>query len=190
MGGDILNVKKDLVVAVLLGFFLAVALYPKVASVGEYDPWSDINSDGKMRVDDILDVALRFGADGDPTRNVTVVNWPNSSDVSVWWNQYLTTSDSISSAGHFAEGFGQLHVLMRGASLTSGEVIRFVIYAKLWNPDHTSNLPVPVYSGQVTSATPWDFTSIPVPSEEFWFYAYTDSLSNGYAFLSFYLTWA
>ena len=185
-----MNVRKDLVIAVLLGFFLAVTLYPKVTGVGEYDPWCDINSDGKMRVDDILDVALRFGSDGDPTRNVTVVNWPNGSDVSVWWGQWLSTSDIILSSGYFAKGFGQLHVLIAGSGLTSGEKITVVIYGKLWNPAHNSYYSGRAGIGEVTSASPTDTISIPVPSEEFYFYAYNDPSSTGYVYLSFYFTWA
>jgi len=184
------NVRKDLVIAVLLGFFLAVTLYPKVTSVGEYDPWSDITDDGKIRVDDILDVALRFGSDGDPTRNVMVVNWPTSSDVCVWHELWLSEADSIESSSYSAAGFGQLHVLMRGTNLTSGEKITIVIYGNLYNMTHTHFYPVPVYTGEVTQATSWDFASIPVPSEAFWFQAYTDSTSDGYVNLSFYLTWA
>ena len=185
-----MNARKEIVVAVLLGFFLALTLYPTVVSVGEYDPWSDINSDGKMRVDDILDVALRFGTNGDPTRNVTVVNWPTSSDVSVWYGQWLSQSDSIFTSRYFAEGFGQLHVLIAGSSLTVGEKITVVIYGMLWNPARTSYYSVRAGTVEVTSASPTNTISIPIPSEEFYFYANTDSISNGYISLSFYLTWS
>lgn len=65
--------KKDFIIAILVSFILVVTLYPSItASTGDYDPWSDINSDGKIRVDDILNVALLFGTDGDSTRNVTI----------------------------------------------------------------------------------------------------------------------
>jgi len=181
-------VRKDLVIAVLLGFFLAVTLYPKATGVGEYDPWSDINSDGKMRVDDILDVALRFGSDGDPTRNVTVVNWPNSTDVNVWWQEPLGVSDSVISSPYSAKGFGQLHILLAG-DLTSGETITLNIFGKLWDPTHTSSWNVLITTIKVTGASKSNFVTIPVPSETFYFIASTDSVSDGKVFLSFYLTW-
>lgn len=74
--------RKDLVIVVLAGFLLAVTLYPNITtSMGqnvntnsepEYDPWADMNEDGKIRVDDITYVALLFGANGDPTKNVVI----------------------------------------------------------------------------------------------------------------------
>ena len=182
--------RKDCAIVVLVMLILAAVLVPTLTVGQDYDPWSDITDDGKIRVDDILDVALRFGSDGDPTRNVTVVNWPNSSDVSVWWGQWLSTSDIILSSGYFAKGFGQLHVLIAGSGLTTGEKITVAIYGKLWNPAHNSYYSGRAGTGEVTSASPTDTISIPVPSEEFYFYAYTDSSSTGYVYLSFYLTWA
>lgn len=74
--------RKDFVIMVLAGFILTVTLYPAItASVGEYDPWLDVNDDGKIRIDDILSTALAFGSDGDPTKNVIIAgyNWSQSS---------------------------------------------------------------------------------------------------------------
>jgi len=41
-----------------------------------YDPWADINDDGKIDIKDIAYTAAQFGTFGDPTKNVTVINWP------------------------------------------------------------------------------------------------------------------
>ena len=153
MGGDILNVRKDLVIAVLLGFFLAVTLYPQVTGVGEYDPWSDINSDGKMRVDDILDVALRFGSNGDPTRNVTVVNWPNSSEVTVWYNDHIAPNSFLSTDHISASGFGQLHVIVTAWNLAPGETLSVEIHSTLWNIAHTLWTSFEVYRITLSSAS-------------------------------------
>ena len=69
--------RKDFIIAILTSFMLAVVLYPQItSSTSEYDPWLDINDDGKIRVDDILSVALAYGSDGDSTKNVTVTNFP------------------------------------------------------------------------------------------------------------------
>jgi len=58
--------RKDLIIIALIGFILAVTLYPTIMASLPYDPWCDSNFDGKIRVDDILNVALRFGTDGSP----------------------------------------------------------------------------------------------------------------------------
>jgi hypothetical protein len=41
-----------------------------------YDPWSDIDENGKVDMKDIGAVAVQFGTSGDPTKNVNVTNWP------------------------------------------------------------------------------------------------------------------
>ena len=69
--------RKDFIIVVLIGFFLAVTLYPKTTtSVIQYDPWLDYNDDGKVDMRDIGPVARAFGLSGDPTKNVTVTNFP------------------------------------------------------------------------------------------------------------------
>jgi len=69
--------RKDFIIIVLISFFLAVTLYPKITgSVGEYDPWLDYNDDGKVDMRDIGPVARAFGASGDLTKNVIVTNFP------------------------------------------------------------------------------------------------------------------
>ena len=69
--------RKDFIMLVLIGFFLAVALYPRTtSSVREYDPWLDYNDDGIVDVQDLYSVGIAFGAMGDPTKNVTVTNFP------------------------------------------------------------------------------------------------------------------
>jgi len=63
-GGETMVDRKDLIIIALCGFILAVTLYPTIQASWPYDPWCDNNFDGKIRVDDILNVALRFGTDG------------------------------------------------------------------------------------------------------------------------------
>lgn len=46
----------------------------KTASAGGYDPWLDYNGDGYIGIDDIFSTAMSFGSEGDPTKNVIVVN--------------------------------------------------------------------------------------------------------------------
>jgi len=78
--------KKDLVIVILATFCLALTLFtvlPTHSSAGaasEYDPWADINDDGKIDLKDIGYAARLFGAYGDPTKSVTTNrNWTEGS---------------------------------------------------------------------------------------------------------------
>jgi hypothetical protein len=74
-------IRKDLIIAVLATFCLTATIFLIIPirsqTVGQYDPWLDINGDGKIDGKDIAMVARAFGTGGDPTRNVTVTNWPS-----------------------------------------------------------------------------------------------------------------
>jgi hypothetical protein len=77
-----MTTKKDLVIVILATFCLTLTLFtilPTHSSSStatlEYDPWLDVNDDGKMDGKDIALTALVFGTAGDPTKNVNVTNW-------------------------------------------------------------------------------------------------------------------
>ena len=82
-GGDIMTTKKDLIIVILATFCLTLTLFtilPTHSSSStatlEYDPWKDIDGDGKITLYDAVSLLNSYGAQGDPTRNVTVTNWP------------------------------------------------------------------------------------------------------------------
>jgi hypothetical protein len=60
----------------------------------QYDPWADMNDDGKIDIKDIAYSSRLFGTLGDPTKNVNVTNWPQGYEVQVLpnynfsWNRY------------------------------------------------------------------------------------------------------
>lgn len=73
--------RKDLIISVLIILCLTVAVFPYItksqtAEMGGYDPWIDYNDDGKIDHKDLLQLAATYGTSGDPTKNVTVTNWP------------------------------------------------------------------------------------------------------------------
>lgn len=73
--------KKDLIIAVLATFCLTATLFmivPTTSSpdVREYDPWCDFDDDGDIDIRDVANVAVKFGAYGEPTKNVNVTNFP------------------------------------------------------------------------------------------------------------------
>jgi hypothetical protein len=57
-----------------------------------YDPWADINDDGIIDIYDLVNMANKYGATGDPTKNVTVTNWPIATN-------YLTVTLNVSGSG-------------------------------------------------------------------------------------------
>jgi len=120
--------------------------------------------------------------------NVTVANWPVSTDVNVWWNENIDMG-WLTSSVYKANGFSQLHVLVHESGLAGPtETVYFWIYSRLWNAEHTEYCHVQVaeliLDGHHASAA----ITIPVPSEDFDFSAGT--IYECDVSLSFYLTWA
>lgn len=63
------------IVAVLIAFCLTatiLAVVPTRSSGGTYDPWVDVNGDGKVNILDISTVAKAFGTSGDATKPVVI----------------------------------------------------------------------------------------------------------------------
>jgi hypothetical protein len=56
---------------------LALMFIPKSGSqtTVQYDPWADINDDGKIDIKDIAYSSRLFGTLGDPTKNVNITHW-------------------------------------------------------------------------------------------------------------------
>jgi len=91
------------IVGCLIGALLAVIVYVPLSgseTAFPYDPWADINDDGKIDIRDIAYVAAQFGTYGDPTKNVTVTNWPLIQNVNVT-NWPVSTEESKIVWGHY-----------------------------------------------------------------------------------------
>jgi len=74
-----MKINKELLIAVLATFCLTSALF-SVKPIGsqttfQYDPWADINDDGKIDAKDIGYTCRLFGTTGDPTKNVSVLGY-------------------------------------------------------------------------------------------------------------------
>jgi hypothetical protein len=70
-GGDVVTVKRDLIIAVLATFCLAATLFmilptQSAPAEGEYDPWLDVNDDGEIDILDLSRLALAFKSSGEP----------------------------------------------------------------------------------------------------------------------------
>ena len=69
-----MNVKNCLVAAVLSAIVLALTFIPMSGSqtVMPYDPWADINDDGKIDIKDVSYTSRLFGTAGDPAKTVII----------------------------------------------------------------------------------------------------------------------
>jgi hypothetical protein len=74
-----LNGKNCLIAAILSAIVLALAFIPLSGSQTSmsYDPWADINDDGKIDIKDVAYTARLSGTSGDPTKPVVITgyNW-------------------------------------------------------------------------------------------------------------------
>jgi hypothetical protein len=192
-GGESL-IRKDVVIAVLATFCLTSTLFMITTSksqsgVGEYNPWADYDGNGTIDIFDVVAVGVSFGTDGDPTKNVNVTNWQISRDVSVWWLKDVV-GGGLQSPGYNAGGFGHLHVLAHGSSLSGAETLTVRIGSRLYNGTGTEYFAVTVYTITLTSSVNNADISISVPSELFYFQALYDAAVTCSVSLSFYLTLA
>jgi len=70
----------------LTALMLTLAFIPMSGSQAskQYDPWMDINDDGRIDMRDITQLCINFMATGDPTKNVNVTNWPTQQPEPSW----------------------------------------------------------------------------------------------------------
>jgi hypothetical protein len=182
-------VRKDVVIAILATFCLTTTLFIVLPtrsspSAGEYDSWADINDDGKINMYDIGYTAQRYGASGDPTKNVNVVNWPVANQQTVFSFQ----NESAMSKWYNASGFGHMHLTWYAWDLVDPESITLRIWARIETGDGYT--PFVASSLVVTNTNSEGVLSFPVPSELFRFDLYFAFGTEAHARLAFYLTYA
>jgi hypothetical protein len=193
-GGENL-IKKELIVAVLLTFCLSAVLFQILPigsqGAGDYDPWADINDDGNIDMYDIGYTARAFGTSGNPTKNVTITNWPAGESTTVWW--YEPLSGGATYSGYYnASGLGHLHIQTQGVNMATDETITVRVHGRIWNPSGGS-ADIEAYAITLTfGASSVASVTIPVPNEQFRFSAYLSGPGSPSAniYLCYYLTWA
>lgn len=196
---------KNIVLAILLTFCITAVLFTAIpvnstetvnstvtpsstVSSTTYDPWKDVNHDGRINVLDLIQVAVDMGGSGDPALNVTVTNMPPDVDTLVWW-QTIVNQAGISSPLYNVKGYAHLNLLGR-ADLTSSDTVTIVVEGAIYNATHTTFSPIIVYSRTLTGYPSNTFSAnIPVPSTNFYIIAYGSSSTNYHISLSFYATW-
>lgn len=70
-------IRRDIVVTALLTFCLTTLLFMVVPtrsqSFGEYDPWCDINDDGKIDILDVVSITGKYALTGAPTNKTALL---------------------------------------------------------------------------------------------------------------------
>jgi hypothetical protein len=100
-----LNGKNFLAATMLTALMLALMFIPMSGSQAskQYDPWMDINDDGRIDMRDITQLCINFMATGDPTKQVVInykwVEWNVTADLSP--SQSFTFENSTGGYGRF-----------------------------------------------------------------------------------------
>jgi hypothetical protein len=189
-GGDSM-IRKDVIFAILTTFCLCALMFTviPIRSQEPYDPWADIDENGKINMYDIGYTAQRFGATGDPTKNVNVTNWPDATNQIVWWLQQTSNTQLLTSPSYPANGFCQLHVCAEIESVPFLGTVTVQVLT-LINPPGQGGYPCLAYTCTLTNSSTTIAFSIPVPAQSFYFQAIGNNANNPSLCLSYYLTWA
>jgi len=108
-----MKIRKNMIFAVLTTFCLSALMFTviPIRSGLPYDPWADIDANGKIDMKDIGNVASQFGTAGDSTKNVNVTNWPSQQNVGSYGSSTLTQNITIP-----AKTSGNINILTDGYS--------------------------------------------------------------------------
>ncbi len=102
--------KKDLIITALLTFCLTATVFMVATSQSaEYDPWVDLNDDGKIDIFDVVGMTSRYAATGDPTKNVTIAGHANKLSYSIS-GQSVAAGDTFYSPGIDLDGYSKVTV--------------------------------------------------------------------------------
>lgn len=127
--------RKDALFVVLTTFCLCCLTFAvtPIKSGQPYDPWADMDENGKINMYDVGYMAQRFNAAGDPTKNVTVMK-----------NGYEIQNFTVTMSGHgtidiapptvFCGGYSRLSVLgdMTASHIGPNNIIRVYIFGMWW----------------------------------------------------------
>lgn len=117
--------RREFMILVLTSFILAVAFYPKITAIvsPQYDPWADLNDDGRVNIKDAVLLGVAFGTSGDPTKNVTVTNFPKANNhltVILNVSQHVGSDSKVLSASNEVTGIGNKTVTFISGGVSGG----------------------------------------------------------------------
>jgi hypothetical protein len=186
--------KRDLVIVALATFCLTSTLFMILPSrsAEPYNPWADVSGptmgepDGTINMRDINYEILRFNTFGDTAKNVTVTNWPLSTQETVFWQQ----STGAYSELYNTSGFGHVHVLYDVSGLVAPENVTIRGYSEIHEPGGHAYYTTHFLIVVATSDNIEGSISFPAPAEFFGFHLTFASGTTASVNLAFYMTYA
>lgn len=135
-----MNGKQFAFATIFAMVLLTMAFIPISSQVGTYDPWLDYNEDGKIDIKDLATAAKAYGTFGDPTKNVTVTNWPSdykvqTVSINVTWANYHGFATSWPT--FYVGGYSRLTMAFNPTNMSERESeVTVSAYAVDWRTTH------------------------------------------------------
>ena len=186
--------EKNLILAVLATFCLTAMLSTilPTRSAIPYDPWADVSGpmqgteDGTINMRDISYLIQMFATNGNTTKNVTVTNWPLSTQETVFWQQSTGGYSKL----YNTSGFGHVHVLYDVTGLVAPENVTIKGYSEIHEPGGSAYYTTHFLIVVATSDNIEGSISFPAPAEFFGFHLAFASGTTASVNLAFYMTYA
>jgi predicted secreted protein len=125
-GGDMMKIRKGLIVTILATFCLAVTLFvtvPTKSQSGVYDPWVDVNDDGSIDMADISIAIDDFMTSGAPMTKAGILYDSGWIDITDMAGQNITITHGLNITDWNDES---IDVSITGKTSTEGELQRYV----------------------------------------------------------------
>jgi len=204
--------RKSLVMSIISTFCLTSIIFLIIPvhsyTPYTYNPWLDVNDDGKINLIDTFSTDLAYGTTGDPTKPVTVTNWPQGYSLSqspgpsnVTWTNYGVSTTTVYE--HFVSGYSRACIILDIVNMSDGIYsLNVTLYSVDW---YSTNAPpfngyietMPVGTNvfvihHFTGSPPWWYTNglniVPLetkaPYAEFSFNIYSD-VPSGWILFSY-----
>lgn len=120
---------RNIVVAVLCTFCLTAVLFTAIpvnstetvnstktaSSIPAYNPWADVNHDGRINILDLIEVALGLGSSGNPALNVTITRHATLLE-RIMYNDQLPPHWGFGVGNVSLDGYSSFSITIKGAS--------------------------------------------------------------------------
>ncbi len=182
--------RRDLIIVALTTFCLTATLFMIVptrsADDTNWDPWADIREDGIVDIYDAIMLSNAFGSSGTTPRNVNVMNWPASTQETVFYQQSTGGYSNL----YNASGFGHVHVLWDVSGLAGSENVTIRGFSEIHDPDGSGYYTTHFIIVVATVDNIEGSSSFPVPGEFFGFHLVFAVGTAASVNLAYYLTYA
>lgn len=175
-------IRKEVLI-VLVTFCLTATLFSIIPvgsqGVREYNPWYDINDDGKIDLKDYYGVGLKYATTGDPTKNVTITGHANKLAYSVQ-EQTILAGKTFYSPYISVDGYTKMTVSV--AWLYGGEYVDngYLLVTRHFNG--TTHFQIDSLTNITHSVKTYD-----VPNQEILIMLFNNDVAPGYVSLDVYL---